>query len=248
MRWAEHMEDETADMLCLVRYFDGRNVHQSHFWTTNIFPEIDRFISKHRATNEPALLMLDAHASIAFAAGYCLGAKSGADIALVQRTRSSREVWNTQRSINSDYPGWSITETARRSKGREVALSISVTHDAVLDVKDYVDRLTPNVHRIIACNIQPRPGPGSLVDANHALFLVEELTALLKRRTRDERTARLHIFASAPNAFMFFLGQMANGFGQCTMYEYDFDNNELGAYHASISFPPPSEARASHER
>jgi hypothetical protein len=192
--------------------------------------------------------MLDAHASIAFAAGYSLGAKSGADIALVQRTRSSRETWRAERSMNSDYPGWSITETACRSKGYEVALSISVTHDAVLDVKDYVERSAPNVHRIIACNIQPRPGPGSLVDANHAVFLVEELTALLKRRTGDERASNLHIFASAPNAFMFFLGQMAKGFGQCTMYEYDFDNNALGAYQASISFPPRAEALTSPER
>jgi len=79
-------------------------------------------------------------------------------------------------------------------------------------------------------------------------MLVEELASLLKHRTRDERAVKLHIFASAPNAFMFFLGQMAKGFGQCTMYEFDFDNNALGAYQASISFPPRNEALASPER
>ncbi len=248
MRWAEHMEDETADMLCLVRYFDGRNVREDHLWSDNIFPEIERFMSKHCALGKPNLLMLDTHASIAFAAGYCLGSKSGADITLVQRTRSTKELWRAQRSTNSDYAGWSIGEIDCRSEGHEVALSIGVTHDVVLDVKDYVERLAPNVGRIVACNIQPRPGAGSLVDASHAFSLVEELAALLKGRTREERTSKLHIFASAPNAFMFYLGQMAKGFGQCTMYEYDFDNNALGAYQASISFPPPAEALASPER
>ena len=47
-----------------------------------------------------------------------------------------------------------------------------------------------------------------------------------------------HLRRAAPNAFMFFLGQLAKGFGPCTVYEYDFDTNAPGAYQASISFPP----------
>ncbi len=249
MRWAEHMEDETADMLCLVRHFDGRNVRNDRLWSDNIFPEVERFISKHSVSGKPSLLMLDTHASIAFASGYCLESKSGADIALVQRTRSGKEVWRAQSSTNSgNYAGWSVADIECRSDGHDVAVAISVTHDVAGDVKDYVERTLPSVHRILACSVEPRPGPGAVVDGSHALVLVEELASLLKRRTRDERAAKLHIFASAPNAFMFFCGQMAKGFGQCTMYEYDFDSNALGAYQASISFPPRSEALASPER
>jgi SMODS-associated and fused to various effectors sensor domain len=249
MRWAEHMEDETADMLCLVRFFDGRGVCNGRFWSDNIFPEVESFISKHSVSGKPSLLMLDTHSSVAFAAGYCLESKSGADIAPVQRTRAGKEIWHPQRlTTNDNCAGWSVTDTERRSEGNDVAVAISVTHDVTIDVKDYVERALPSAHRILACSIEPKPGLGSLRDANHALFLVEELASLLKRRPRDERAAALHIFASAPNAFMFFLGQMAKGFGPCTMYEYDFDSNALGAYQASISFPPRSEAIASPER
>jgi hypothetical protein len=248
MRWAEHMEDETADMLCLVRHFDGRNVRDERLWSTNIVPEVEAFISKNSALGKPALLLLDTHASVAFAAGYCLGAKSGADITPVQRTRTGKEAWRAQRSNNHNYDGWTISEIERPSEGHEVALAISVTHDVIFDVKEFVERSAPNVGRILACSIKPRPGPGSLLDGSHALLLVEELAAVLKRRSREERATKLHIFASAPNAFMFYLGQMAKGFGQGTMYEYDFDNNALGAYQASISFPPRAEALPSPER
>jgi hypothetical protein len=249
MRWAEHMEDETADMLCLVRHFDGRNVRDYRLWSDTIFMEVEKFISKHSVSGKPSLLMLDTHASIAFASGYCLGSKSGADITILQRTRSGKEVWRTHSATNNrNYAGWSVADVDCHSEGHEVAVSISVTHDVVGDVRDYVERALPEVHRIIACSVAPKPGPGSLVDGNHALMLAEDLASLLKLRTREERAAKLHIFASAPNAFMFFVGQMAKGFGQCTMYEYDFDSNELGAYQASISFPPPPEALASPER
>lgn len=246
MRWAEHMEDETADMLCLVRYFDGRNVRDYRLWSDTIFRDVEKFISKHSVSGKPSLLMLDTHASIAFASGYSLGSKSGADITLVQRTRSAKEVWRTQTTTNGrNYAGWSVAEVDCHSQGHDIAVSISVTHDVDGDVRDYVERSLPNVRRIISCGVAPRPGPGSLVDGNHALMLAEDLASLVKHRSRDERAATLHIFAAAPNAFMFFLGQLAKGFGQCTMYEYDFDSNQLGAYQASISFPPRPEALAS---
>jgi hypothetical protein len=76
-----------------------------------------------------------------------------------------------------------------------------------------------------------------VLDGNHALFLAEELAVLLKQRSREERASRLHIFASAPNGLMFFLGQMGKAFGPCELYEYHFESNALGAYQASLSFP-----------
>jgi hypothetical protein len=248
MRWAEHMEDETADMLCLVKHFDGRQIRTDRSWSDHILPEVNQFISKHCSSADPILLALDAHASIAFAAGYCVGSKSGADIALIQRTRTGKHIWRHEQPVASNHAGWSITEIQHRAAAPEVALAINITHDVVGDVKDYVERTQPNVGRILSCTIQPRPGAGSLIDAAHATALAEELASLLKRRTREERVANLHIFASAPNAFMFILGQMAQAFGSCTIYEYDFDSSALGAYQASMSFPPRSEALASPER
>jgi hypothetical protein len=73
-------------------------------------------------------------------------------------------------------------------------------------------------------------------DGAHAFALAQQLAALFKQRTREERDGALHLFAASPNAFMFFLGQLAHGFGTSVLYEYDFESNALGAYQPSITF------------
>lgn len=240
MRWAEHMEDETEDMLCLVRHFDNRNIRDRALWQDAVLPEVRDFMSRHVRPGGAAHLMLDAHASIAFAAGYFLESKSGADVVPVQRTRSGLRVWRPDPEAEgaAAVPGWSYSDQELHTGGDDVAVALSVTHDVPEDVKDFVGRELPAVGRVMSFAAAPRPGPASIRDATHALALAQEVAARLKGRTRDERTARVHVFAAAPNAFMFFLGQLAKGFGPCTVYEYDFDTNAPGAYQASISFPP----------
>jgi len=244
MRWAEHMEDETEDMLCLVRHFDNRNIRDQELWQGAVLPEVLGFMSKHAKPGRTAHLMLDAHASIAFTAGYCLESKSGADIVPIQRTRTGLQVWRPDPAATSCIgAGWSYSDQELQTEGHDVAVALSVTHDVLEDVKDFVLQELPQVNRIMAFCVEPRLGPASVRDATHALALTQELAAKLKARTREERSARLHIFAAAPNAFTFLLGQLAKGFGPCTMYEYDFETNAPGAYQASVSFPPQREAQ-----
>ncbi len=52
----------------------------------------------------------------------------------------------------------------------------------------------------------------------------------------------MHLFAAAPNAFLFYLAQHARTFGKTVIYEYDFEGGELGAYSPSLTFPPPADA------
>jgi hypothetical protein len=202
-------------------------------------------MSKHARPGRAAHLMLDAHASIAFAAGYCLESKSGADIVPVQRARTGMQVWRPDPDAAGSTPAdWSYFDNEIQTEGHDVAVALSVTHDVLEDVKDFVGRELPQVCRIMAFGVEPRPSPASVRDATHALALAQELARRLKGRTREERGARLHIFAAAPNAFMFLLGQLAKAFGPCTMYEYDFETNAPGAYQASVSFPPRREDQA----
>lgn len=239
MRWAEHMEDETEDMLCLVRHFDNRNIRGTRLWQASVFPEVRNFMTKNAKQGRSAHLMLDTHSSIAFAAGYCVEAKSGADILPVQRTREGKEVWRPDPDAAArESSGWALKGHERSTDGSDVALAVSVTHDVFDDVEEFVGRELPQVRRIMSCSVEPRPGPAAVRGATHAFALAGEIAARLKMRSREERAGRLHIFAAAPNAFMFFLGQLAKSFGCCTMYEYDFETSAPGAYQASISFPP----------
>jgi hypothetical protein len=237
MRFAEHMEDETEDMVDLVLHFDNRRVRAQDDWSQVIFPKVSAFLSKYARLVKPYTLLLDTHTSIAFAAGYCLEIKSGANVFPVEQTRTGKEVWGLQTGANPDgRVSWTKTNHSISSKGRDVAVAISITHDVFNDVQDFVIRNLPQAGRIIHCRVHPQPGNTAVVDGAHAFALAQQLAALFKQRTREEREGALHLFAAAPNAFMFFLGQLAHGFGTCVLYEYDFESNALGAYQSSITF------------
>ena len=239
MRWAEHMEDETEVMLDLVRHFDNRHVYDQELWQSTIFPNVKTFLSKYERTARPIRLLLDTHSSVAFAAGYCFEAKSGADVVPVQRVRNGHEVWRPQQRVDPNaYPGLSVTDHLCSSQGQDVAIAVSATHDTIDDVKEYVSAELPQVRRIIECRVNPYPSQSSIHDGTHALILAQRLAAVIKGRSREERSGALNLFAAAPNALMFFFGQVARGFGRCVLYEYDFDVNAPGAYQPSIIFPP----------
>jgi len=237
-RWAEHMEDETEEMLDLVRHFDNRLVRDSKLWDDDILPQVSTFLSKYDRATRPYNLLLDTHSSIAFAAGYSLEVKAGADIAPVQRTPWGREVWrvNPKADVTS-YPGWSEEEQAHASGGTDVAVAICATHDVTDDVREFVETQLTQVGRTIIFRLDPVPSSSAVRDGTHAFALAQRLAAVIKRRSRNERSGVLHIFGAAPNAIMFFLGQMGRGFGRCALYEYDFESNELGAYRPSITLP-----------
>jgi hypothetical protein len=239
MRWAEYMEDETDQMLCLVRYFDGRSIREPQLWQEAVFRGLADFLSHTVRQQRLYHLHLDAHTSIAFAAGYCLDSKSGADVMPVQRTRSGKALWRPQSGAARDLPLWSYQEHSCTTGRTDVALAISVTHDVLNDVKLYVTRALSSVGRIIACTVLPQPTSTAVQDGTHALLLAQELSSLIRRkRSVEERLGVLHIFAAAPNGFVFFLGQLARSFGRCVLYEYDFERNSPGGYQPSLAFPP----------
>jgi hypothetical protein len=241
-RWAEHMEDETDDMVCLLRHFDERYIRSPDRWSDAIFPELDAFFRRAVREARPYHLHLDAHASIAFAAGYCLDPKAGAEISVFQGGIAGKKLWS--RSATHAQPTsnqWLIREVACSPGGRDVALALCVSHDVSSDVEHYVRGALPDVGRILIFTPTNGPGSRSVRDGSHADALAEELTLAVRRqRTHKERLGSLHLFSSAPNALLFFLGQLARGLGRCTLYEYDFVTNELGKYDPSLVLPPDS--------
>ena len=126
-----------------------------------------------------------------------------------------------------------------------MALAISVSRQISEDVRYFVGRHLPSVHRLISCSIEPGPGQRAVQNADHARALADALVEHVKAlRTAEERTAPLHIFASAPVGFAFFLGQMARGFGRHVLYEFDFEANTPDGYSPSLVFPPLKAASA----
>lgn len=239
LRWAEYLEDETDTMLCLLKYFEGRKIKAPDLWQSQVFPDIDSFISRTFREHRRYHIHLHTHAAIAFAVGYCLD-KAGVDVALGQSGLSGRELWRPDTNRESAaYPLWTFSERPGSLHGSDTAVVLSVVHNILGDVMAYVSRSLPQVGRIMSVTPQDGPGPQTVVNGIHAQLLANQLSAFLKeRRTDEERRSKLHIFAAAPNALLFFWGRFGRNLGPCVLYEYDFGSNALGAYQPSLTFPP----------
>ena len=114
---------------------------------------------------------------------------------------------------------------------------LNVTRNIYKNVVEYIHEKDLLIGRIINCTPNEAGATNfSIEDGNHAAFLANSIYNSIAQRTIEERRATLHIFASAPNAFMFFLGQNSVGFGKCILYEYDFEQRDSCTYSPSIDF------------
>lgn len=239
MRWADYMEDQTDSMLSLVEYFDNRNVRDSGLWKSAVFPALEGFLTANVRRSASYDLYLDAHSSIAFAAGYLL-TKAGVDVAPVQTSRSGTAVWRPA-SAGEAYASrmWSFSEVSLPSEGTDIAIAVSVTHDIAEDVSQFLQRDLRSAGRLLSFAIVPSPGGTAIADGSHAQQLAERLVSeVCGKRSKEERGGALHLFVSAPNGFTFFLGQCAERWGACVLYEYDFGSSSPSEYAPSLCFPP----------
>ena len=124
------------------------------------------------------------------------------------------------------------------SDGFDIAVSLGVANDIRADVRMYVMQALPAVHRIIQLTLPTGVGNQTVLDGTHAHRLACHFASILKtHRTAQERLACLHLFTAAPNALVFFVGQLARSFGTCVLYEYDLESNRPGAYEPTLTFP-----------
>ena len=240
IRFAEHLEDETDEMLCLLRHFEDRTIIASDGWGVSVVPEVVAFLSRAVQPGRPYLIYLPAHGTIAFVAGWCLDPKSGADVTLVQTGLRGRELWR-QPQAGTPQPtdiDWDVSSIPLAEGGADVAIAISATHDIERDVALYSKENLPAVGRILHFKL-PAVGHTSIQDAPHAAFLAQRLAHSIKSlRTYQEQKGTLHVFFAMPNALAFFLGQMSRGFGRLVMYEFAHEAGTPGAYSPSASLPP----------
>lgn len=238
---AMKMESETDRMLALEDFFggpEGRYIRNHRFWQEEVLPRVRDFLIFAASERDPVTLDLAAHASIAFAAGYSLGTKSGLDVVI--RQRGSREIRELRGELTPlpEEPLWSDETDRPGSRGAEdVAMAIGITHDVLGDVERFLKCNGMKVSRILTARLAPQPGTEGVRDGAHALHLAQSLGGKVRSRSMAEREGVLHVFASAPNAVLFFLGQLCRGVGTIQLYEYDFDTGAPGAYRPSIRLP-----------
>lgn len=215
--------------LSLSQHFDGRHLRPREDWASAIQPAVESFLARIKHAERRIRLFLDVHTSIAFLAGRCLGLKSGIEIELVQKGRSGTSVWRAD--DGEDKLAASIT-TEHLHSGPDIALVLSISRDAVDDVRDYVAK-QPTIGKIL--HITPAEGPGqnAIVGGAHAARLADDVARAVAK-IRVPFAAKIHVFSAAPNAFNFFVGQHVEAMGPCVFYEFDFNRRIDGSYHPTF--------------
>ena len=232
------IEEETESCLLLADMFDGRKIKDEYNWNNDVYEKLKGFLFETTSKKQAYQIYLDTHTSIAFAIGRIFNSKIGINIFPMQKTATKGiELWDVNLSSKRNYCNWDILYETFCENQYDTALILNVTRNIHKDVIDFIKENNLTIGRIINCT----PSEGgttnfSIVDGNHAAILANAVYNAISQRTTKERQAILHIFASAPNAFMFFLGQNSMGFGKCILYEYDFEQRKSCSYSPSIDF------------
>ena len=237
-RGAENLEEDTESCLSFINKFDGRNIKGEYDWNKDIYRNLEEFLLTNTSNKYAYQIFLDTHASIAFAAGRILDSKSGINVFPIQKSSTNGTVlWDVKLPSKRNYTNWDISHEKFNENQYDSALVLNVTRNIYNDVVKFIKENNLSIGRIINCTPSDVGATNfSIEDGTHATALANSVYNAIGRRSTVERRATLHIFAAAPNAFMFFLGQNSVGFGKCILYEYDFEQRNSCTYSQSISF------------
>lgn len=242
--WGKDMKEQNDQFLDLTPFFvENRFIRRQEDWQEEIFPRVRELLLDNVKEDRPLLLDLAAHASIAFAAGWVLEAKSGIDVRVCQRTQGEGTLdWHPKDKPVPEGPLWLDEPDVEISpEGPDVAVALAVSQPTVPEeAREYVQGQGLPVGRILQAVIAPEPGGRSVQGGAHSLRLAQSLLPRIRRRRPHERAGRVHLFSASPNALMFYLGQLSRSFGRIVLYEYPFGKEGSWAdYRPSIELPPP---------
>lgn len=236
IRFAENIENETDEHVCVSKFFDGRHIREPADWNhgvqTNIYEFLTEPARQTRLRGQEHLVLLDCHLSIAYLAGSCLSTISGARVTVRQKGNLGGD-WRTSGYIDEKW-GIDRTISVIDDAKTDIAVVVSITHRIVEDVQGYIATTELLAGTIVSFAPSDEIGSSAIENADHAWWLAERMAAELYSLRKKNPTASLHLFVSAPNAFLFYLGQHHGMLGKVQLYEYDFGFEKDASYSKSI--------------
>jgi hypothetical protein len=185
----DRLEDRCTVVLDLIPHFDERAIRDQADWATTLYPKLKSFLQTAATGNQHLRLILDAHITLAFAAGSVLNIKSGRNVEIEQRT-IHRNVWHSS-DVPRDpsWPGWQfdlepLTESYRRHGCRRVPHSRRGPA-----VKAHVAASLPQVSSLLIARPTCGAGAKSVVCGQHAFDLAEALALQINQQRHSEQAA-----------------------------------------------------------
>jgi len=232
----DRLEERCHAVLDLVPSFDERYIRSDADWEATLYPELRAFLLA-AAKDQPRLrLALDAHVTLAFAAGSIINIKSGRQVELEQRS-TGRRLWAADDAISD--PSWPtlVAEIVElRPDEPDIAVALGLTHDVSADVRRYCETALPGVGRLLILNPRSGSGAQSVACGRHSFELADAATRAV-RAAKANDAGMTHMFIAAPNAFTFFLGQRQTALGPVRLYEFDFDGARGRSYAPALTLP-----------
>lgn len=222
-----------AEVLDLTPEFDQRFIRDEGAWSGKLYPTLSTFLLEAARRHESLRLALDAHASLAFAAGSVLNLKSGRVVELEQRS-PGRQIWTPDdQDLDPAWPSVEVERIELGKDGTEFALAVGFTHDIAQDVVNYAGANLPNVSTVLVCRLTGGARADAVKCGRHAF----DLAQCIASESRAATGAPIHLFVAAPNALTFFLGQRRALLGRVTLYEFDFEGTRDRTYQPSLTLP-----------
>lgn len=236
----DRLEGRCVEVLNVVSEFDERFIRDDSSWTDTLFPELESFLRNAARSGERLRLVLDAHTTLAFAAGSILNTKSGRIIEIEQRSPTPK-VWAPDDSAPSpDWATWISKADELDPRANDVAVAIGLTHDVEPQVRTYLSTSNLAVRSLLTVKPSTGSAQGAVASGAHAYKLAEDLSSFLKsyrEQPGSNPSARLHLFIAAPNSFSFYFGRHVQTIRPLTLYEFDFEKARSGSYTASLNLP-----------
>lgn len=233
----DRLEDRCVRVLDFVPEFDERYIRDEAEWATTLYPSLKRFLLQAAQESDRPRLALDAHTTLAFAAGSILNTKIGRTVELEQRS-PSRQIWSADDAKpNPAWPKFETAEIVIDATRSEIAVAVSATHDIATDVRSYIISSLPLVGRLFVFSPSGGASPTSIINGRHAFELANSLTAQVKAQGITGMGGTLHLFVAGPNALTFYIGQNQLLMGRTCLYEFDFDGAHDRSYKPSLILP-----------
>lgn len=233
----DRLEARCDDVLDLIPSFNDRYIRAGISWEHDLLPRLKAFIEAAAQSGPRLSLAMDAHMTLAFAAGTILHTKSGRAVELQQRTRSGMQVWSADDAQpDAAWPEWQFENHDLQTGGQDVAVAISVSRPVSLEVRRYLQGQS-NIGRLVCAELSGGAAQIAVLNGAHADLLAEQLANYIKTlRAQSIGTTlpQAHLFISAPNTFAFFLGRHTKLIKPAVLYEFDFDADRGGSYEPSL--------------
>jgi hypothetical protein len=130
--------------------------------------------------------------------------KSGVSVELVQKGRVGPRLWRVDDGSENGVPEFQITDHKLGDRP-EIAVVISAAQSAEAAARAYCLASLPKVGRLIEFALGP--SQRSVLGGGHAAALAESVANYLRSLKGNDIDVVAHVFAAAPNALLFYLGQ-----------------------------------------